>query len=138
MTRTASTRITKPESNIEYCRSQKAAQESDKQNSTANKTNNRDKTFCGWRESLFENRQYSCKTKKQEVEQQKHKTVWNQEKHQGVKLWARLTQENVNTLSISHIHASVLQSVHTASNHWNTCWTWWEVSSQEHSRTMND
>jgi sulfur carrier protein ThiS len=33
-----------------------------------------------------------------------------------VKLWARLTQENVNTLSISCIHASVLQSVHTTSN----------------------
>jgi hypothetical protein len=40
-----------------------------------------------------------------------------------VKLWARLTQENVNTLSISCVHASVLQSVHTTSNHWNICWT---------------
>jgi hypothetical protein len=29
----------------------------------------------------------------------------------------------VNTLSISCIHASVLQSVHTTSNHWNICWT---------------
>jgi hypothetical protein len=37
-------------------------------------------------ESLSKNRQHSCKTKKQEVEQQKHKTVQNQEKHQEVKL----------------------------------------------------
>ena len=47
MTRTASTQITKSESNIEYCKDQKAAQGSDKQNSTANRTNNRDKIFCG-------------------------------------------------------------------------------------------
>jgi len=46
MTRTASTRITKPESNIEYCKDQKAAQGSDEQNLTAIRTNNRDKTFC--------------------------------------------------------------------------------------------
>jgi len=46
MTRTASTQITKPKSNIEYCKDQKAAQGSDKQNSTAKKTNNKDKTFC--------------------------------------------------------------------------------------------
>jgi len=46
MTGTASTQITKSESNIEYCRNQKAAQGSDKQNSTANRTNNRGKTFC--------------------------------------------------------------------------------------------
>jgi len=37
----------KPESNIEYCKDQKAAQGSDEQNSTAIKTNNRDKTFRG-------------------------------------------------------------------------------------------
>ncbi len=47
MTRTASAQITKSESNIEYCKDQKAAQGSDEQNSTANKTNNRDKTFRG-------------------------------------------------------------------------------------------
>ncbi len=86
MTRTASTQITKSESNIEYCRDQEVAQGSDEQNSTANRTNNRDKTFCGWRESLSKNKQHSYKAKKQEVEQQKHKTVQNQEKHQGVKL----------------------------------------------------
>ncbi len=45
MTRTVSTQITKPESNIEYCRDQEVAQESDEQNSTTNRTNNRDKTF---------------------------------------------------------------------------------------------
>jgi len=45
MTRTASARITKPESDIEYCRDQEVAQGSGEQNSTANKTNNRDKTF---------------------------------------------------------------------------------------------
>jgi len=55
--------------------------------------------------------------KKQEVEQQEHKTVQNQKKHQGVKLQARLTQENADTLSISCINASVLQPVHTTSNH---------------------
>jgi hypothetical protein len=32
-------------------------------------------------ESLSKNRQYSCKAKKQEVEQQEHKTVQNQKKH---------------------------------------------------------
>jgi len=76
----------KPESDIEYCRDQKAAQGSDEQNSTANKTNDRGKTFCDERESLSENKQHLCKAKKQEVEQQKHKTVQNQKKHQGVKL----------------------------------------------------
>jgi len=47
MTRTTSTQITKSESNIEHCRDQKAAQEFDEQNSTANKTDNRGKIFCG-------------------------------------------------------------------------------------------
>jgi len=55
--------------------------------------------------------------KKQEVEQQEHKTIQNQKKHQEVKLQARLTQGNVNTFSISCVHASVLQSVHITSNH---------------------
>ncbi len=138
MTRTASAQITKSESNTKHCRDQEVAQRSDKQNSATVKTNNRDKTFCGWRKSLFKNKQHSCKAKKQEVEQQKHKTIQNQEKHQRIKLWARLTQEDVNTLSVSCVHASVLQSVHITSNHWNICWTWWEVSSWEHSRKMND
>ncbi len=138
MTRTTSAQITKSESNIEYCRDQKAAQGSDKQNSTANRMNNRGKTFQGWRESLSKNRQYLCKVKKQKVEQQEHKTIQDQEKHQGIKLWTRLTQEDVNTLSVSCVYASVLQSVHTTSDHWNICWTWWEVSSWEHSRKTND
>ncbi len=86
MTRTASTQITKPESNIKYCRDQKAAQGSSEQNSTANRTNNRGKTFCGWREGLFKNKQHSCKVKKQEVKQQEHRIIQNQEKHQRVKL----------------------------------------------------
>ncbi len=73
--RTASAQIMKPESNIEYCRDQKAAQGSGKQNSTANRTNDRGKTFRGQRESLSKNRQYSCKVKKQEVEQQEHRTI---------------------------------------------------------------
>ncbi len=123
MTRTASAQITKPKDNIKYCRDQEVAQRSDKQDSATKETNNRDKTFCDWRESLSKNRQHLYKTKKQEVEQQEHKTVQSQEKHQEVKLWARLTQENANTLNISCIHASVLQSIHTTSNHWNVCWT---------------
>ncbi len=138
MVRTASTQITKPESNTRHCRDQEVAQRSDKQNSATKRTNNRDKTFCGWRESLSKNRQYSCEAKKQEVEQQKHKTVWNQEEHQRVKLWARLTQENENTPDISCVHASVLQPVHTTSNHQNICQTQWGVSSQEHSKKTND
>ncbi len=92
MTRTMSTQITKSESNIEYCKDQEVAQGSGKQNSTANRTNNRDKTFCGWRESLSKNKQHLCKAKKQEVEQQEHRTVQDQEKHKEIKLWARLTQ----------------------------------------------
>ncbi len=92
MTRTTSTQITKSESNIKYCKDQEVAQRSDKQNSTANRTNDRGKTFCSWRKSLFKNKQHSCKAKKQEVEQQEHKTVQDQEKHKEIKLWARLTQ----------------------------------------------
>ncbi len=76
MVRTVSAQIMKPKSDIKYCRNQEVAQESDKQNSTANRTNNKGKTFCGWRESLSKNRQYLCKAKKQKVEQQEHKTVW--------------------------------------------------------------
>ncbi len=75
MTRTASTQITKLKSNIKYCRDQEVAQRSDEQNSTANRTNNRGKIFRGWRESLSKNKQHLCKAKKQEVEQQEHKTV---------------------------------------------------------------
>jgi len=55
--------------------------------------------------------------KKQEIEQQEHKTVQNQKKHQENKLQARLTQENADTLSISCVNASVLQPVHITSNH---------------------
>jgi len=47
MTRTASVQITKSENNIEYCRDQKAAQGSDKQDSATKEANNRGKTFCG-------------------------------------------------------------------------------------------
>ncbi len=138
MTRTASTQITKSESNTKHCRDQEVAQRSDKQDSATKRTNNRGKIFCDWRESLSKNRQHSCKTKKQEVEQQEHKTIQNQEKHQGFKLWARLTQKNVNTFNISCIHASVLQSVHITSSHWNICWIWQRISSQEHSRKTKD
>jgi len=45
MTRTTSTQITKSESNARHCRNQEVAQGSDKQNSTANRTNNRGKTI---------------------------------------------------------------------------------------------
>ncbi len=90
--RTASTQITKSESDIKYCRDQEVAQKSDEQNSTVNRTNNRDKIFHGWRESLSKNKQHFYKVKKQEVEQQEHRTVQDQEKHKGIKLWARLTQ----------------------------------------------
>jgi len=45
MTRTASTQITKPESDTRHHRDQEIAQGSDKQNSTANRINNKDKTF---------------------------------------------------------------------------------------------
>ncbi len=86
MTRTVSAQITKSKDDIKYCRDQEVAQRSDKQNSATKETNNRGKTFCGWRESLSKNRQHSYKTKKQEVEQQKHKTVQNQKKHQEIKL----------------------------------------------------
>ncbi len=81
MTRTMSAQITKSESNIKHCRDQEVAQGSDEQNSTANRMNNRGKIFYSWRKSLSKNKQHSYKAKKQEVEQQKHKTVWNQEKH---------------------------------------------------------
>ncbi len=43
--RTVSAQITKPESDIKYCKDQEIAQGSDKQNSTANEINNKDKTF---------------------------------------------------------------------------------------------
>ena len=86
MTRTTSAQITKSESDTKHCRDQEVAQRSDKQNSATKETNNRGKTFCGWRESLSKNRQHSYKTKKQEVEQQEHRTVWSQKKHQEVKL----------------------------------------------------
>jgi len=86
MTRTASAQITKSESNARHCRDQEVAQRPDKQNSATKRTNNKGKTFCDQRKSLPKNKQHSCKTKKQEVEQQKHKIIQNQEKHQEVKL----------------------------------------------------
>ena len=81
MTETAKARITKPKSNIKHCEDQEVAQRSSKQDSATDRTNNRDKIFCDWRESLSKNRQYSCKVKKQEVEQQEHRTVQSQKKH---------------------------------------------------------
>ncbi len=45
MTRIASAQITKPKSDVKYCRNQEVAQGSDEQNSAANRMNNRDKTF---------------------------------------------------------------------------------------------
>ncbi len=45
--RTVSAQITKPESDTRHCRDQEVAQGSDEQNSTANRTNNRGKIFCG-------------------------------------------------------------------------------------------
>ena len=136
--RTASAQITKSESNTRHSRDQEVAQRPDKQNSATKRMNNRGKTLCGWRESLSKNKQCSCETMKQEVEQQEHRIIWSQEKHQEVKLWARLTQTNVNTLSISCIHALVLQSIHTTSNHRNICQTWQRIQSWEHFRKTND
>ncbi len=75
MTRTASAQITKPKSNTRHCRDQEVAQRPDKQDSATKRTNNRGKTFCDWRESLSKDKQHSCEAKKQEIEQQKHKTV---------------------------------------------------------------
>ncbi len=75
MTETTSTQITKSKSNTKHCKDQEVAQRSDKQNSVTKETNNRDKVFCDWRESLSKNKQHLYKVKKQEVEQQKHKTV---------------------------------------------------------------
>ena len=138
MTRTASAWITKSESNTRHCRDQEVAQRPDTQDSATTRTNDRGKTFWGWKESLSKNKQYSCETKKQEVEQQKHRTVQNQKKHQGVKLQARLTQENADTSDISCINASVLQSVHITSNHQNICQTWQRILSWEHSRKKDD
>ena len=43
--------------------------------------NDRSKIICGWKESLFKNRQHLCKVKKQEVEQQEYKTVSDQTEH---------------------------------------------------------
>ncbi len=77
MTETTSAQIMKSESNTRHCEDQEVAQRFDKQNSVTEETNNRDKTFCDWRESLSKNRQHSYKVKKQEVEQQEHKTVQN-------------------------------------------------------------
>ncbi len=86
MTRITSTQITKSKSNTRHCENQEVAQRSDKQNSAIKKMNNKDETFCDWRKSLSKNKQHSCKMKKQEIEQQKHKIIQNQEKHQEVKL----------------------------------------------------
>ncbi len=77
MMRTVSSQITKSENDIRYCKDQKTAQRSDEQNSTADRMNNKGKIFWDWRESLFKSKQHSCKVKKQEVEQQEYKTVWD-------------------------------------------------------------
>ena len=77
MTRTTSAQITKPKSNTKHHRDQEVAQRSEKQDSVTDETNDRGKTFHDWRESLSKNKQHSYKAKKQEVEQQEHKTVWS-------------------------------------------------------------
>jgi hypothetical protein len=74
MTRTASTRITKPESNIEYCKDQKLHRDLTNRIQQQTEQTTEIKPFV-IEESLSKNKQYSCKVKKQEVEQQEHRTV---------------------------------------------------------------
>jgi hypothetical protein len=59
--------------------------------------------------------------KKQEIEQQGIEPFKIKE-HQGLSYKLDLLKK-MNTLSISCVHASVLQSVHTASNQQNICQT---------------
>ncbi len=75
MMRTVSAQITKSKSNIKHHRDQEVAQRSDEQNSATDKTNDRDKIFHDWRKSLSKNKQHLYKAKKQEIEQQEHRTV---------------------------------------------------------------
>ncbi len=101
-------------------------------------TNNRDKIIWDWWEDISINRQHINETKKQKTHKQEHWVIYDQEKYQEIKLWTRLTSRNANTLSISCINTSTMQSVHITSNHINVCWTQKQIWSWEHSRKKND
>ncbi len=83
--------------------------------------NNRDKIIWGWQEGISMNEQHMNEEEEQETHKQEHWVIYDQEKHQEAKLWARLTLRNVNTLSILHINASAMQSIHITSDQINIC-----------------
>jgi len=78
------------------------------------------------------------KDKKQEIESQKYRIIHDCQRHQEIKLWVKFIQRNVNTFSISCIHASALQSNHITSDHQNICWTQQRIWNWEHSRKENN
>ncbi len=133
-----SAQILKSESNIEYCWAQETACWSYKENWGAEEMNNKDKIIWGWWESIFMDEQHVNEEEEQETHEQEHWVIHDQEKHQGAKLWARLILRNVNTLSISCINASMMQSIHITLSHINVCWTWNQIWSREHSKEEND
>jgi len=82
-------------------------------------------------------KQHVNEKEEQKTHKQEHWVIHDQEKHQEAKLWARLILRNANTLSISCINASTMQSVHITSSHINACWTQKQIWSQENSRKKN-
>ncbi len=73
------------------------------------------------------NEQHINEEEEQETHEQEHWVIYDQEKHQETKLWARLILRDTNTLSISCINASVMQSVHITSDQINVCWIWNQI-----------
>ncbi len=100
--------------------------------------NNRDKIIWDWWENISMNEQHTNEEEEQETHKQEHWVIYDQEKHQEIKLWVRLILRDMNTLSISCINASIMQSVHITSSYINVCWTQNWIWSREYSKEEND
>jgi len=91
MMRFTETQIVKLESDIEYCQNQKTASRFNRETWRAEEKENRIWIILSWRENIFLNEQHINEDKKQEVEQQEHRTIQDCQRHQEIKLWVRLT-----------------------------------------------
>ncbi len=86
MTRFIKIWITKSESDTEYHWDQETALRSNRETWKAGWKENKDEIILDWRKSIFLNKQYINKEKKQEIRQQKYRIIYDCQRHQENKL----------------------------------------------------
>jgi len=71
------TQITKLKSNIEYCWNQETALRFNEETWKRDWVENEDEIILNWKENIFLNEQHINENEKQEIEQQKHRIIYN-------------------------------------------------------------